>query len=1594
MPVAIPFQYQSDSDWLVASSWVKLQELKIEDDAWNNSLVLPLAATCLSGGILLVQALVALWTRHSRDASEETVKPTQEDEGGPQDLRTKLRKYAHAQGGWKIFAFKVARLLGSLTLFALSIVTLFSEQEVQQDLRLDSNFEPSNFPEIAMTVTYWYASFLAAASLVSSKWNRTLTRHCNFVLLTAFGVYFYRDVWPLATYTKKPLDTSEGRLLWAKFGVLTFSAVIIPLFIPRQYIPVDPKEPMEAPNLEQTSSWWSLMVYTFLDPVIFEAYRVPHLPFDRLPVLADYDYSKNLTARAFPHLDVFYGAERRHLFFGLMRVFFWEYLGMTIAIALYALFQFAPPLALNRILTSLETGGRDDYIRPWFWVSCLFFAPLLMSTFFQAYIYLGTMALARTQAVLTELVFEHAFRIRFKAESSSATPTATTPAETPDNRSIAESSNEEQEEHEGDGQSVRTETTAASVKGKGKAVPPPVAAPTPSVVDAKKKDNLVGKINTLVSVDVDNILNAKDFLMVLVQVPLELALATIFLYQVLGWSAIIGFATIVILLPAPGFLAKRIQGIQGKKLERTDARVEAVTETIGVLRMIKLFGWETKMANTIKKKREDELNWIWKDKMTNLANDLINFLIPLLTMLVTYATYTVIMKESLNASKVFSSMAVFAILQNLLHRTSWMVVQTMKGKVSLERIGEFLNKTELLDHFEEKTEPGGTATVAEDHEEEIGFNNATFAWSNDVEDGTQTPSARTFRLRIDGKLTFKKGCINLIVGPTGSGKTSILMALLGEMHFIPTAIDSWYNLPRSRGVAYAAQESWVQNETIRDNILFGSPYDEERYQKVIYQCALKRDLELFEAGDMTEVGEKGLTLSGGQKARVTLARAVYSSAEIILLDDVLAALDVHTSKWIVENCFKGDLIRGRTVLLVTHNVALARPVADNIISVGIDGRAHDLGTDMAAALEDPVLAHEIEQELDEAKLEEEVVDTIKKEDPAKKDGKLILAEEIVEGRVTWRSMMLFLKGLGGENPWFFLFAWMLGMTLMHGGNLVATWYLGYWGSQYDNHNPEDVKVLFYLSIYSSLLVASVVTYAVATTTYIYGTMRASRKINAQLVESILGSTLRWLDETPAARIITRCTQDIAAVDGEIAMMFGAVVELFLCMVVKLSGPVIFTPIFLIPGLIITIIGVYIGNIYLKAQMSVKREMSNARAPVLSHFGAAIAGMVSIRAYGAQQFFRAESLKRVDRYLRIARTSYNLNRWIGIRIDLLGASFTTALASYLLIRRTLNPANVGFSLNMSIEFCSMILWLVRCYNDFEVQANSLERIQSYLDIEHEPKSTPEGKPPAAWPKSGELKVDHLSARYSETGPKVLHELSFEVKSGERIGIVGRTGSGKSSLTLSLLRCIITEGVVYYDGLATNKINLEDLRSSITIIPQMPELLSGTLRRNLDPFDQHDDVTLNSALRAAGLFTLQTETDEARLTLDSGIASGGNNLSVGQRQIIALARAIVRSSKLLILDEATSAIDHKTDSIIQSSLRTELGPDVTILTVAHRLQTIMDADKIMVLDSGRIAEFDTPQALLQKKGGYFKSLVDESGDKKALYAMAEKKASGSR
>ncbi|KZT67065.1 P-loop containing nucleoside triphosphate hydrolase protein [Daedalea quercina L-15889] len=1491
-------------------------------------LVLPVVLASVSLVILLLQFVLR---RNKSDLNdEEHVPPVQ---SGFQPAR-----WIAQRGGPTIFIFNVVRSLFCIAFLALSAVTANSP-------RPDALLSKDTLDDVtsaSIPAAYLYACILSISiTILKPRGSVLAARHLNAVLFSIWAVYVYRDVWPLATYNLQPLDTSEGPLFWVRFTLLTVSGVVVPLVIPHAYIPFDSMNPWPNPPAEQTASWLWFAFYFFVDETIKDASRVDHLPLEKLPPLADYDEAENLLKDSLRELDPLQSKKRRHLAWSLLKVWRLEWIKMVFPLAGSSAFKFVAPISIRYLLHYIESGGKESLVHPWFWIVSLLCGPIFDNVCQQRYTFLGTRLLVRAEAVITQLIFNHALRVRMKAEISD---------------------------------------TPSSEDG----------APRHRI---NKTKNLTGRVNNLVTSDFVSVGQGIDFLFLLVKTPLELGLCIWFLHSILGWSALVGLATIVILLPAPGTMSGMIHGAEVEKMKRTDARVQTVTEVMNVVRMIKFFAWEGHIEQQLAEKRNDELAWIKRSKLLTIINDNLNDIVPLLTMVVTYSTYTLGMKRELTASIIFSSIAVFETFTSLMHMVMSLIPGYISAKVALDRMNDFLHNTELLDEFADHPDNIGHSLHSHSHEyndDVIGIRKAAFTWTCDDNHVPDAPASlagrRHFALRVDGDVRFKRGCINLVIGPTGSGKTSLLMALIGEMHYISSGTDSFCRLPRSGGVAYAAQESWVQNETIRDNILFGAVYDERRYQMVLEQCALKHDLQLFVAGDLTEVGEKGITLSGGQKARITLARAIYSKAQILLLDDVLAALDVHTSRWIVDKCLKGELVRGRTIILVTHNVTLAHPIAEYVVAVGLDG--HVSGEDsVASALEhDSKLAAEVAKE--EKKLAKEEMSTgneVQSETTQKAVGRLIIEEEVEVGHVGWSAMRLYLHALGGEHQVFFWLSFMGSLVIFNALNNLQTWFLGYWARQYDEHDAADVHVQYYLLGYCIIIVTSIAFYITALAVFVLGTLRASRVMHRTLISSVFSATLRWLDKTPAARIIARCTQDVKAVDDQVGRWVGVLVEMGTAMLLKLGAVMLISPIFFIPGVLIAFLGGWIGQLYIKAQLSVKRELSNARSPVLGHFGAAFAGITSIRAYGAQDTFKKESYIRINRYTRASRAFWNLNRWVGIRINALAALFTACLAAYLVYLTANTASNVGFSLVMAVGFSSQILWFVRIFNRFEV-SDSLERIKQYLDIEHEPAHTANGVPPAYWPASGHLTVERLSARYSKDGPRVLHEISFEVRSGERVGIVGRTGSGKSSLALALLRCIHTEGKVFYDGLPTDRINLDALRSNITIIPQSPDLLSGTLRQNLDPFQQYDDVVLNNALQSAGLLSIQSGSTEGRITLDTHIAGGGSNLSVGQRQIVALARAIVRQSKLLILDEATSAIDYATDAAIQSSLRKELDRGATVLTVAHRLQTIMDSDKIMVLDAGHLVEFGEPDKLLRDDKGMFRALVDESPDRDALYSMA--------
>ncbi|KAG9020970.1 hypothetical protein FS837_007697, partial [Tulasnella sp. UAMH 9824] len=473
------------------------------------------------------------------------------------------------------------------------------------------------------------------------------------------------------------------------------------------------------------------------------------------------------------------------------------------------------------------------------------------------------------------------------------------------------------------------------------------------------------------------------------------------------------------------------------------------------------------------------------------------------------------------------------------------------------------------------------------------------------------------------------------------------------------------------------------------------------------------------------------------------------------------------------------------------------PVADFIVSIGSDGRILSQGQASDALKKDPSLAAEAQedQEIVEKREKVENLEGGDKPKGTKPAGQLTAAEDIVEGHVGFSVFKFFFGMVGGV--WFWV-AFMAAMAGSEVANILQPWWLGYWARQYQVHpDPWEVRDQWYLGIYGALILAGLFIYNPGQIAFIFGSLKASRITHSRLVQSVLGTTLRWLDSTPQGRIVARFTQDMRSIDSSVPNLFNVVVEITLSVLFRFGAVLVYSPVFLLPGLVVAGIGAWLGQVYIRAQRAVKREMSNAKSPLYSHFGAAIAGLTSIRAYGAEEKFKLENMKRINFYSRPGRTFWILNRWISTRIDFLGGLFAAALGAYLVYVQKRNSSDTGFSLTMAISFTGMLLWWIRMLNEFELQGNSLERIKGYVEIEQEPVPTKEGIPSAAWPTSGSLRVEKLSAKYSQDGPNVLHDISFEIKSGEHVGVVGRTGAGKSSLSLSLLRMIPTTGSVFFD-----------------------------------------------------------------------------------------------------------------------------------------------------------------------------------------------------
>ncbi|KAG2149655.1 P-loop containing nucleoside triphosphate hydrolase protein [Suillus cothurnatus] len=1052
--------------------------------------------------------------------------------------------------------------------------------------------------------------------------------------------------------------------------------------------------------------------------------------------------------------------------------------------------------------------------------------------------------------------------------------------------------------------------------------------------------------------------------------PLRLVIALVFLYRILGWSAMSGVVVILLAYILNYPLATYNIKITRASWKAKDKRMNVVNELLQNIRFLKFYGWENQWSRTAHQAREVELNWRVKE---NVVDTIISFIwtwIPSATALATFSWYTLGEQEQLTVSKAFTC--------------TYVSMQRIEGLLAEQEVPEWASSLSTVD------------TGSEADCSDIGFKNATFEWH-----GVRKGSITEARFQLGPlDIRFPKGQLSLISGATGAGKSAMLTALLGEMHCLSGDVSI---NKRRHQVAYCAQTP------CKDNIIFGSKlgFNEERYHTVVDACALERDLAVFEAGDMTEIGEKGITLSGGQRARIALARAMYSEATCILLDDPLAAVDMHTAQHIVQHCLSGELARDRTIILVTHHISLCLPIASYVVELsrGNISRAGD--KEEFQDIGDSDVLNEVDDEETEVATSGTQTpdhniaeDVLPKQRPSQTVRKLVEAEVRAEGRVPFKTYWVYIKA-AGLMSWALTLVLMLIIRMINIGNQV---FLAKWGESYDvsasvflpsvnypwdNLPPPDVNVKPWLLIYLYISIAGAFSVLAYISLGYYASLQASRSLFFRLLQRLTRAPARFFDTTPIGRILNRFTTDINTIDGALQTSARAALSGVLNFLASFTVIIVVIPALAPFALVIAWLYIRIAPRFVQAQRDLRRLESVSLSPAFAGFDELLRGLSHVRAFAMESRYQDRFYEKVDKFQSFDHVYWLVNGWLRWRYDCLG-SVVVYLTTLFALSQGVSNGSAAVVIVQAGVFAEASRQLVRVLAQLELDFNAVERVVEYLGVSQEaPAIIEKNRPPAYWPSSnGQLVVENLVVRYSPDLPDVLKNISFVVQPSEKIGVVGRTGSGKSSLALSLLRMIEARaGRIIIDGIDISTIGLEDLRSRITIVSQDVSLFSGTLRSNLDPFEEHTDQECWDVLERCHLTRLLSRAiEKGGFTLEMPISQGGS-LSAGERQLVALARAVLRKTNIIIMDEATSQIDSRLDDQIQTTICEELS-GALVITIAHRLKTIIDYDRILVLDAGEIVEFDKPKVLLAKVGGAFREMCRKSADWPQLFASIER------
>lgn len=1021
-----------------------------------------------------------------------------------------------------------------------------------------------------------------------------------------------------------------------------------------------------------------------------------------------------------------------------------------------------------------------------------------------------------------------------------------------------------------------------------------------------------GQTVNILQVDCNRIAECARWLGPLLISPIQLVLAILLLFKYAKWAAGVGLIVLMLFILVNFCLTKWNKNINDLLMTLRDERMKRTNELFSHIKMLKIYCFEGLFMKSALEARDQEVKELYKSMTISAFQIFSSWGGPVVTSIAVFLCYEPLNGEPLDALAAFTTLSVLNILKDALRQCPYALATCIQAYVSIQRIDEFLQ----LQEIEHKAETNTKGAVT--------FENATFCHGD-------VSILRNINLNI------KPGEFVAIVGPVGSGKSSILNAILGEMHL------KCGSLKVGGSLAYTASlETWIQNASLRDNITFYNTPNEMRYSKVLKACALIPDIAALPGGDRTEIGEKGINLSGGQKARIGLARAVYSDRDIYLLDDPLASVDNHVAKHLFHKCFL-EALSGKTRILVTHSTHFLHLV-DRII-VMKEGSIDQVGSIQDIKLAQPAI-------------DSDHTDT--RTEISTENTQLIEEEDKEAGRVKMSIYLEYFKYCGGV---ILCISALIAMFMWQGLKIGSDISLKNWGDSSDTSK--------FVNYYLFMGLASIVFILIRCLIVLVGGVRGAYRLYEDMIKALVRAPINlFYDITPLGRVLNRLSKDQNEIDSQVPFCFGGLLAMVYSFMGEIVMCVIFVPWILVVTPLLFHLGYRIQTVYITGARELSRLEHISKSPIVNNFTETMSGIKTIRAFNSTINFQERNNRFLNDNTKICFNIGGMAVWLGTWMSY-GANILTLMVIFLLIlgKESLTAGVAGLCVTYLIPLSDHVVYLIQDISNLENTMVAVERAISYTKtVQEAAETTLKDVTLKNWPSVGKIQFQNVHMKYRPNTSLVLQGLSFEISGGEKIGIVGRTGSGKSSITMTLLRIIeLHKGKILIDDVDISTIGLKKLRKSITLIPQDPVLFRGSLKFNLDPFETATHSEVKQLLERVGLGSLD---------IYGEVNEGGTNYSVGERQLICIARAAINDTKILMLDEATAAIDLQTHERIQEFLKYRFG-SITTLVIAHRLDTVMECNRVMVLEQGKTLEFAAPKVLLQNSKSEFSKLARHLG-----------------